>query len=369
MRSLRHGKGFTLIELLIVIAIFTFVIAGVTQMTMGLLSSYKQQSKIVETNIEGIVGLELLRQDVESAGYGLPWFGLPNYLEVASGGTHGDYADNFNDSPSGSPKAIVTGNNSATWTLNGSDYLVVKSVSVARNNVCQKWAYLNTDLTTNSWTPSSENLAGTDYVTAISPGTNDLNSRALVSIGTGSTAEFTRQFNAVSEFPADTVVRVVYGIRDGATAPRMPFNRADYYVRSPSDPSDLPRHCAPGTGILYKAIVEHGGGGFEYLPLLDCVVDMQVRFGVDTSDPPDGSVDGPWEDISGQSAEWIRNRVREVQIFILAQEGQYDRSYTTNQNLMTLADHTINLATIVGAGWQNYRWKVYTLILKPTNLR
>ena len=70
---MRQRTGFTLIELLVVVAILGLVLAGISDLFISLLGQYKQQGKISESNIEGIIGLELLRQDLERAGYGLPW--------------------------------------------------------------------------------------------------------------------------------------------------------------------------------------------------------------------------------------------------------------------------------------------------------
>jgi len=44
---------------------------------------YKVQTKITETNVEGILGAGAFRQDLESLGFGLPWNGLVAYTERA----------------------------------------------------------------------------------------------------------------------------------------------------------------------------------------------------------------------------------------------------------------------------------------------
>ena len=69
----KRQEGFSLIELMITMVVFLLAIAAASNVFTGLLTQFKQQSKIAETNIEGAVGLEILRRDLESAGYGVPW--------------------------------------------------------------------------------------------------------------------------------------------------------------------------------------------------------------------------------------------------------------------------------------------------------
>ena len=72
---------------------------------------------------------------------------------------------------------------------------------------------------------------------------------------------------------------IVYGIDN--VIPVRPFNRAEYYIQSAAA---VPQRCAPNTGVLVKAVVAHDGTGTTptLLPLLDCVADMQVVYGLDT---------------------------------------------------------------------------------------
>ena len=102
---MKRESGYSIIELLIVIAILGFVLAAGSDMFVGTLRGYKQQSKIAETNIEGIIGLEMLRRDLENAGYGLPWVypsgGLAAYGEAVNATASG-----YNDSSSAPPRAV-----------------------------------------------------------------------------------------------------------------------------------------------------------------------------------------------------------------------------------------------------------------------
>jgi prepilin-type N-terminal cleavage/methylation domain-containing protein len=98
----KREDGFTLVELLVAMVMFVMVISAASQVFTSLLTQFKQQSKIVETQVEGLLGLEILRYDIEHAGFGLPWrMGGAAYLEAGFPGEgKTSYVDrNFNDGP------------------------------------------------------------------------------------------------------------------------------------------------------------------------------------------------------------------------------------------------------------------------------
>jgi prepilin-type N-terminal cleavage/methylation domain-containing protein len=364
----RHEKGYSFVELLIVMLIIGFVLAGGSDMIVSLLRGYKQQSKISETNIEGIISLELLRRDIESAGYGLPWV-------IPSGTTYQEAqnapASAYNDSTANPPRALLSG-----FDAGGRAYLVVKAVNLANNdlggnNACAKWTTLLTSGGTTSWDPSTENLSSTDRIIVISPGATAANSRSLV--GPSGSAISLLKMSDVSALADFNETRIVYGVApaDGTNPLRMPFNRADYYV---STTVVVPGRCAPGTGVLVKSTVSQADGGLTTVPLFDCVADMQVVTYLDTN------ADGSWDirsnglavAASATAAQTIRDQLKEVHVFILAHEGQRDTSYTNTTNPILVGEsvalgRNFDLSTITD--WQNYRWKVYTLVMRPNNLR
>jgi hypothetical protein len=156
----------------------------------------------------------------------------------------------------------------------------------------------------------------------------------------------------------------------------MPFNRADYYVRQPA--AGMPTNCAPDSGILYKAVLSNNaavsdafGGSYVMteLPLLDCVADMQVVFALDTNG--DGTTDN-WGDTNATlPAANIRDQLKEVRVYVLAHEGQRDNAYTSAATI-TATDPDVGAVInydAAAAGTRNYRWKIYTLVVTPYNLR
>lgn len=396
---IKREAGFTLIELLITMVIFVIAIAAASGIFTSLLTQFKQQSKIAETNIEGIVGLEILRQDIEHAGYGLPWVypvsitcAVFNNCEAANAP-----ASNFNDTtpnPVNPPRAIISGNNviffgGGNAIFNGTDYLVIKSTNVGNNDTSRKWTTLQvapftplydpvTGYNPRVWDIAGERFVSGDNVIVLTMGATPTTERRLVVDG----AVFSTTYGNITTAPwpptDNTEKRTVYGV-DPDTALRMPFNRADYYIlKFDGAGTDIvPTRCAPNTGVLRKAAVNQGAGTFAggTLPLLDCVADLQVVYRRDTNG--DGTIDNTTDDISALTAQQIREQVKEVRVYILAHEGQRDVNYTYPTNPVALpaapdpgfgSGSSFNFNTHGITNWQNYRWKVYTLVVKPNNL-
>ncbi|TWJ32784.1 prepilin-type N-terminal cleavage/methylation domain-containing protein [Geobacter argillaceus] len=386
---IQDTRGFTLIELIIVMAIFLIVIIITAGTFDTVVKKSIQQSKSVETQIEGIVGLELLRADLEQAGFGLPWTfqaapAATMYSEVDVAASYptafwpmGISATSFNDAPANPPRAIQ----SSETTFNqdsdshGSKYLVIKSTVAGTNATAKKWtnvSFSSGGKSIRTWGTTDRDLASSDQVIVVknslisTPPTRQLmvdsSGKFYTTFGTYSTLTLPHQ---------DGDSFVIYGI-SSLSSLRMPFNRADYYVRSPAK---MPTSCAPNTGILYKATATHSGGGFDpVMPLLDCVADMQVVYGLDTGM---GFVN-THTTVAPATPDLIRQQLREIRVYILAQEGTKDLFFTYPSQTVDVGESFDGGATImgrrfdlqarIGAGWQNYRWKVYTIVVRPKNL-
>jgi len=402
----KKEAGFSLVELMITMVVFVFFIVAASQVFTGLLTQFKQQSKIAETNIEGIVGLEMLRQDVEHAGYGLPWHVIDPNGNAINWSQLANYEEatvtTYNDAPNNAPRAVISGNNvtfpSPNNIFDGTDYLVIKSASVARNYAAGKWTTLSAGDVKRVWTPERENVNKRDdgttnnnvRVIVISPGASGTDQQALVAIGTSDPRVYRTTYNNTASFAPSTtesITRLIYGV-DPDTDLRMPFNRADYFIRrfDSGGANITPGRCAPNTGILEKATVNQNGGGFTYLPLLDCVADMQVIYALDNNEDgsfdPSDPADGYSDDITTAplTAQQIRKRVKQVRVYILSHEGQRDATYTycpssaaSCSTAFPLGEFglvsTFDLTTKIGdPDYKYYRWKLYTIVVTPHNL-
>lgn len=381
---IRNEKGLSLIELMVTMVVFLLVIAASSQIFTALLTQFKQQGKIAESNTEGIVGLDMLRRDIAHAGHGLAWgaFNGFAYAEVPAGNAGNAY----NDAPGNLPRAFVSGNGSG---MNGSDEFVVKSTNVATSDAAQKSAYITNQAGwPNRWSTvanSNENLALTDRIISLIP-ISGASQRVLANAAgnfftTRNDPAFSSNNGAGSPYePAqnssDTYIAYVI---DPDTDPRMPFNRADYYISN----SNVPLRCAmpgAGTGVLVKSVINQAtgtrGGG---LPLMDCVADMQVCYRADSDN--NGTIDVTTDNISGYTAAQVR-QIKEVRVYILSHEGQRDPNYTYPSSTIVIpaapdpcagVGRTFDFTNVGAIGtltnWRNYRWKVYTLVVEPNNLR
>ena len=361
----RRNAAFTLVELMIAMAIVMVVLYAAMNFFIVSVRQYKVQTKITETNVEGILGLELFRQDLESLGYGLPWNNLGSYTEAGVA---------LNDGNNIAPRAVVSVNAGGGVTVNNSDYLVIKSARVGMSDAAGKWTTLTQTNNKRAWTPATENLADNDYVIVLALGSTDANRRSLVTSGT-----FYTTFNNTAGFvPVEPYsANIVYGIDNVSPGLLVrPFNRADYYI----DTTSVPQRCAPNTGVLVKAVVaqEATGSTPSPLPLMDCVADMQIVYGLDADANPLTPL--LWSDvISGLAADAIRAQLKEVHVHILAQEGQRDDSYAYPYDNVSVGSEgvgrTFNFTSFgftssgnVTNNFKHYRWKVYNIVVKPRNL-
>lgn len=352
-------QGFTLVEVLIALVVMLLVMNAVTTFLVGVkgrggvLNIFKQQSKITQSELDSSIGLQILRKDLEHAGYGLPWNNIPAYTEAIDVN-----AGILNDSPQ-APRGLVSINDPG-FTQNNADYLVVKSSNVAMDSASRKWTILHAGNIKRAWTTvpaNAENLNPADRVIVLSPGSTATNRRSLVIAG----GTFSTTYNNTAAFAPGIVsdTRLIYGISESDPNPlRMPFNRADFYLSS----ANVPQQCAPNTGVFVKRVVRQSDGSFDLpLPLLDCVASAQVLFMLDTDG--DGTVDATLDDISALNAQQIRERVKRVQVSILAHEGRKDLTYTQSPTSISVAGTLVDISPNV-----NYRWKVYDLVINTDNL-
>jgi prepilin-type N-terminal cleavage/methylation domain-containing protein len=396
-----NNKGFTLVEMLVVMVVFVVIIAITGDSFNIILSQTSKIFRSEESNIEGVIGLEMLRHDLQQAGFGL----FSETPPISYGEAAAAPANVYNDAATNVPRPLLAGDNlvavdenddtgASFGVLAGTDYLVIKATSVGRNRTSQKWTYLkytSHDVYPNTWMSSAENFNTSDRVVLLRRQIGSQSQSASLEKAPDGNFYYVYGNTAFSSYTtSSSAIFSVYGLGSDTT-PRMPFNRTDYFVARPKDSKQVPPQCAPNTGILYKTTLNKDGG-LTYVPLVDCVADMQVVFGWDMDG--DGVVD-TYSNAGGNSVigtglaatvmaamsntnnnsaatiPSIRNNLKMVKVYILAQQGKMDRGYTSPSPIIVGGSGELSLTRsydITAAGWQNYRWKVYQIVTRPKNL-
>jgi type IV pilus assembly protein PilW len=362
------SKGLTLVELMVTLAVILVVIAAASTAYLKLIGGFKVQGKLSDTQLDALYGFELLRYDVQMAGYGLPHGPNPMcfYNEAAAAP-----ASNFNDAANLPciPRAFRFSNNGGP---NGSDVLVIKSAVARLNSTTRKWSMMYRDganCRIKSWSNGDMNfVSGEKIVAVLGDQTRNLLPAPLDSANWK--LSFVDNNCTGLPSPAAGVVNLIYGVDNSTTAaPRMPFNRVDYYLATPGTASDMPGRCFPGSFVLYRATINQSGalaGARNPEPLIDCVLDFQVAFGRDRD--ADGGVE-TWDSNSTLTLAQVNTQLRELRVFVLYHEGGRDDNfrYSGTLNLGDAQTGVLSSFTPTGNATR-YRWKVTKLVTKPMNL-
>ena len=169
---MNRQRGMTMVELLVSLAVVMVILCAVTTAYLKLLRTYRTQGRLAESYMANLTGMEMLRYDIEMAGFGLP-------ASLAAGVTYSEANDNtityynpadLNDSPNSPPRALVMlnpkpGNNVPAATkssANNSDVLAIKSSAAnVANATSRKWT-----MVTNPSTPQVKQwgVANMDFV-------------------------------------------------------------------------------------------------------------------------------------------------------------------------------------------------------------
>lgn len=440
-------------EYVVSMALLLIIFAIAFEVFVPVAKSGKAESSNIQTQIEGLIGLELLRRDIVNAGVGLPWT-YPTGFAYTEAATTEDPWKYYNDDGTGEvvtdnhgaitiaaqpPRPIIVTDGQGTTTphvpssnyVSGSDVLTIKSAGVAdlfevssgpavfaNNAAVDKWTMLmnvSGTPTTRVW-GASRDPATTDHVVVLQPA----NSRGSFMLALSGTNFDTNTVSLTSFQPSnDKDSYYVYALHDNQESSlHFPFNRADYYVST--DPTIVPKRCAPGTGVLVKRILDQAGQTEDDpLPLLDCVADFQVAIGVDNADnalSQRNCLTNPTGDhmvdvqiffnssSSTPTGSQIRSSYKEIRIYILAQEGTFERDYNfthytnygstapvvgsmvvgeddpndcdpggtascncaqdgTDDKLGRLYDLAANVTN-----YNHYRWRLFRLTIKPEGL-
>ena len=315
-------KALTLVELLVVLVITILVLSAVYFGYTFLFKKYLRQTATSTIQIESAVGVEVLRQDIEHAGYGIglnePT--LPIKTEVdSSGNYHLKIHSTYN----------ISNDQTRGWAL-----VNCTGVGVSPNQLAPN--------------PTSEPFPST---------------KAVFLNLTGDIA------NGYSDFTCpDAGYYLAYpvpeiNLRSGESfvCTNQACVEIEYYLYNTSSKNPIcPDLPSLGRKVSWK--VRSGTTVGRLSPIVDCVADFKVRYNWGNRNYVDPTTDSAV--VSATSTD-ERENLKVVHIYLLVREGKYDPNYTFTGST-TVDGVTLNLPSSPDA--IHYRWKVIKLSVEPMNL-
>ena len=343
---MKNEKGLTLVELLVTLAIFSIVMAGVYAVYTTQIRHSTREYMLAESEMELGIAKTVIERDIMMAGYGI--------------------ADDYS-TLSIDPVPIYATDATSPVTY---DSLSLRGTAIGiLSKSTQGWSYIvnkGSPVMFQSWTDDRENIVSGDQVIYMEPNTREI---------------LTEGITAIFSYPEIPLTAdkgtLVYGIHSESAA--LPYYTVEYLLGG--TPLSL---CAPGTRSLLRAESRNNDPPLpaNREPLLNCVRDFQVSFGLDTDE--NGTIDA-WDPISpgsfqvsGYDMKSLKKRLKQVRVYILVQEGSRDPDYTYSNPENPGNPATIRVGdSMLGTGrditltaeQRRYRWRVVTLSITPRNLR
>lgn len=348
--------GFTLVEILIALAVFGIILTGFFSAYLSQLKHTTYETRGAESEIELGIAKGVLQRDLELAGYGL----ADDYIAVTSK-TFAPLAAWGNDG----------------GTDNPDDLILAGTALSLKNRATQEWTYMSdSGPDFHVWDDVRQDVVPDDRVILMEP-----SSKTLLAEG----GEWLFQYNgsdaaptavtggaAFSKDSVGTLAYALYGAPSGGDEATQPYWTVRYYIGS----GETPLGCADKSNSLLRAETDqfdtpkpdHGD------PLLACVLDMEIAFGLDTDG--DGAID-TWDDGAKTSKDYaeetLRKRLKEVKLYLLVQSGSRDKDYTFPLASIpvgeTLEGTTVGRSVTLTAEQRHYRWRMVTLTKTLRNLR
>ncbi len=321
-----NKKGFTITELLVTLFIIGIVLSAAYITYIRLLKGFKSEKEKIASQIENLVGLEILRLDLEHIGYGIPKEETKKLIEWDGS------------------KLILrsTLNNTNKSTLG---YLVGKCTSSQINITYDG----REDKTNNYVTILQDDKSFFDKGTISS---NIINSSKSCTSG-----------NIYIAFP---VRKKVYNGSSNDCQKGL-CERITYSLTD----SNLPDRCNVNTKKLIRRVGRGNTGGET---VLSCIADWKITFDIDKNS--DGKIDSSEENLDDYSLlsdnTTIRKKLKLINVYMLVQEGRYDPNFEYSNNIKNCgSDKCVSIDNIelkLPTDYNHYRWKVLKISVKPMDL-
>ncbi|MFH0842378.1 MAG: prepilin-type N-terminal cleavage/methylation domain-containing protein, partial [Bacteroidota bacterium] len=265
-------KGVTLAELLVTLAIFSVVIAGVYAVYTTQIRHSTREYILAESEMELVIAKTIIERDIMMAGYGIAddYNGLVFYPSAVPVGA----TDNISPGATANP----LGGSYPTTGLTGADSLYLAGTALGiYSRAAQRWTYIKdvAPVVFEIWGDTREDIESKDRVIYMEP-----NTRTIIT----DLATWRFVYPSTPAFQAGEGKGILlYGLsrppQSGEPEMPRPYYIVQYRLGGAS--ADMPVICSKGTRSLQRVEMSDGE---SIEPLLACVRDFQVSFGLDTDD-------------------------------------------------------------------------------------
>ena len=322
-------KGMTLLELLVVMAILVVVVTGALTFLSSLTKRSSQEAARSKTSQTGLISDLILIRDIAMAGMGVPVEVGGQFVPI--GGVLPGGANPNNTGQNGSDQLMIKGavissgaNDYFKWGYNtnyiisGSSNIIVSALPDPLNPTLPPYSPDVQDLFTLSRAGYRHPFKKGDRVVFLDAETKQLLGSKVYTVSGAGSSPFSFNVSPNTDFTIRDYGSLIFSL-GGINVPGNLFNNyltnrfTGYRLSAGTQPQ-----CAPNTRSLLRVY----GGASD--PILDCVLDFQVQFGL--IDATTGNV--TWlNDISATSAAVLRDQLKIVRIFIVKQMGKRDPKY------------------------------------------
>ncbi len=337
-----NKRGLTLLELLVVIAIFVIAITA----TLTFLSTYtkrtSQEMSKTKTTQTGIISELVLARDIAMAGMGVPIEEGNQFVPISSLNNQG---------PNNSDELIIKGsvissgaNDYFKWGYNTS-YINSGDVNINVSALPETGNSSNypSDFFTLRRSNYQHPFETGDRIVFLNAETKELVSGKIYKINGVTPSSIS--LDTATDFSAMDKSVLIFSL-GGISVSNFSQYLAQFtgYKLSSSTQS----YCAGGAHSLVRMY------GSSSMPVLDCVLDFQVQFGL--VDSNSGAI--TWvNDLSAYTPSELKEKLRLVKVFIVKQYGKKDDHYTYPNTSISTADNTITLTS----EQRHYRWRTISL--------
>lgn len=358
MILLEKNGGFSLVELLVVLAIFSVILAVVFSSYITQVKHTGREYRVAEAEMEVGIARGIIERDMAMAGYGI--------------------AEDY----SAATLPAFTAPRVASATNGGPDTLTLTGTALGMDSKqAQAWTYIDAAAPTFKldWGDSRENLEANDRIVLMEPG-----SKKLLAEGgkwlfnydgsNGTPGNRLTTLDGGTSYSTPTVGTLVYGLCGSsntscnAAGIAQPYYAVRYYLGGAA-----PSNCASGTQSLLRAESRTSASPVGGDSIMDCVLDMEIAFGLDTNE--DGTID-TWDEggvtAGSYDVDSLRKRLKQIRMYILMQSGNLDPDYTSPSSIrvgdsLLGTGRDVDMTTV--AQRQNYRWRVLSITATPRNIR